>query len=87
MSVIMTDSTTTELAPIKRPVGRPRKYNNDEEKRENARINSKLYYLHNSEKKKEAVRLYFIENRDIIHERKRLYYLRTKKAKQDKLVD
>ena len=73
----MTDITTMDQLPTKRPRGRPKIFT-EEEQKEKVKIISQRYYQNNSEQKKESVRLYYIENIDAIRERKRLYYLRKK---------
>ena len=78
----MTDITTMDQLPTKRPRGRPKIFT-EEEQKEKVKIISQRYYQNNSEQKKENVRLYYIENRDAIRERKRLYYLRKKAETQN----
>ena len=72
----MTDITTMDQLPTKRPRGRPKIFT-EEEQKEKVKIQSHKYYERICEKK-EDVRLYYIANRDAIRERKRLHYLRKK---------
>ena len=74
----MTDITTMDQLPTKRPRGRPKKYVTEEERLEIKRANDRKYYNQNSEAKKEKVREYQTANKEYILQRKKDLYHQTK---------
>ena len=70
----MTDITTMDQIPTKRPRGRPKKYVTEEERLEIKRANDRKYYNQNSEAKKEKVREYQTANKEYILQRKKDLY-------------
>ena len=81
----MTDITTMDQLPTKRPRGRPKKYVTEEERLEIKRANDRKYYNQNSEAKKEKVREYQTANKEYILQRKRdLYHQKKNMVNQSK---
>ena len=81
----MTDITTMNQLPTKRPRGRPRKYVTEEERLEIKRANDRRYYNENSETKKEKVKEYQAANKEYILQRKRdLYHQKKNMVNQSK---
>ena len=81
----MTDITTMDQIPTKRPRGRPKKYVTEEERLEIKRANDRKYYNQNSEAKKEKVREYQAINKEYILQRKRdLYHQKKNMVNQSK---
>ena len=70
----MTDITTMDQLPTKRPIGRPKKYITDVERLEIKRANDRKYYNQNSDAKKEKVREYQTANKEYILQRKKDLY-------------
>ena len=70
----MTDITTMDQLPTKRPRGRPKKYGTEEERLEIKRANDRKYYNQNSEAKKEKAREYQAANKEYILQRKKDLY-------------
>ena len=81
----MSDITTMDQLPTKRPRGRPRKYVTEEERFEIKRANDRRYYNENSETKKEKVKEYQAANKEYILQRKRdLYHQKKNMVNQSK---
>ena len=74
----MTDITTMDQLPSKRPRGRPKKYVTEEERLEIKRAHDRNYYQRNIEAKKEKVREYQAANKEYILQRKQDLYHQTK---------
>ena len=74
----MTDITTMDQLPTKRPIGRPKKYITDVERLEIKRANDRKYYNQHSEAKKEKVIEYQTANKDYILQRERDLYHQNK---------
>ena len=70
----MTDITTMDQLPTKRPRGRPKKYVTEEERLEIKRAHDRNYYQRNIEAKKEKVREYQAANKEYILQRKKDFY-------------
>ena len=70
----MTDITTMDQLPTKRPIGRPNKYVTDEERLEIKRVNDRKYYSKNSEAKINKGKEYQSANKEYILQRKRDLY-------------
>ena len=75
----MTDITTMDQLPTKRPRGRPKKYVTEEERLEIKRAHDRNYYQRNIEAKKEKVREYQAANKEYILQRKKDLYHQKKK--------
>ena len=81
----MTDITTMDQLPTKRPRGRPKKYVTEEERLEIKRAHDRNYYQRNIEAKKEKVREYQAINKEYILQRKRdLYHQKKNMVNQSK---
>ena len=79
----MTDITTMDQLPTKRPRGRPKKYVTEEERLEIKRAHDRNYYQRNIEAKKEKVREYQAANKEYILQRKKdLYHQKQKMVNQ-----
>lgn len=81
----MTDITTMDQIPTKRPRGRPKKYITEEERLEIKRQHDRNYYQRNTEAKKEKVREYQAANKEYILQRKKdLYHQKKNMVNQSK---
>ena len=81
----MTDITTMDQLPTKRPRGRPKKYVTEEERLEIKRAHDRNYYQRNIEAKKEKVREYQAVNKEYILQRKKdLYHQKKNMVNQSK---
>ena len=80
----MTDITTMDQIPTKRPRGKPKKYVTEEERLEIKRAHDRNYHQRNSEAKKEKVREYQAANKEYILQRKRDLYHQKKMVNQSK---
>lgn len=81
----MTDITTMDQLPSKRPRGRPKKYVTEEERLEIKRAHDRNYYQRNIEAKKEKVREYQAANKEYILQRKKdLYHQKKNMVNQSK---
>lgn len=81
----MTDITTMDQLPTKRPRGRPKKYVTEEERLEIKRANDRKYYSQNSEAKINKVKEYQSANKEYVLQRKRdLYHQKKNMLNQSK---
>ena len=81
----MTDITTMDQLPTKRPRGRPKKYITDVERLEIKRANDRKYYSQNSEAKINKVKEYQSANKEYVLQRKRdLYHQKKNMLNQSK---
>jgi len=81
----MTDITTMDQLPTKRPIGRPKKYITDVERLEIKRANDRKYYSQNSEAKINKVKEYQSAHKEYILQRKRdLYHQKKNMVNQSK---
>ena len=81
----MTDITTKDQLPTKRPRGRPKKYITDVERLEIKRANDRKYYSQNSEAKINKVKEYQSANKEYVLQRKRdLYHQKQNMLNQSK---
>ena len=81
----MTDITTMDQLPTKRPRGRPKKYVTEEERLEIKRANDRKYYSKNSEAKINKVKEYQSANKEYVLQRKRdLYHQKKNMLNQSK---
>ena len=76
----MTDITTMDQLPTKRPRGRPKKYVTEEERLEIKRANDRKYYSQNSEAKINKVKEYQSANKEYVLQRKRDLYHKKKRC-------
>ena len=81
----MSDITTMDQLPTKRPRGRPKKYITDVERLEIKRANDRKYYSQNSEAKINKVKEYQSANKEYVLQRKRdLYHQKKNMLNQSK---